>query len=381
MNIIHAAGLLLGMASISYLLIAIWRVLQFQSTAAASPSAPTAVTVMIPVCGATPRLAECLRSCCEQNRAYVQYLFGLHHADDAGRQVIERIMRDHPDADMQLVIDATRIGSNPKVCNLANMYRAARHDVLVMIDSDVIVGPEFLDELLKSFDNETVGAATCLYKGIPESNLASLLGALHINDWFLPSALVDLGWRRMDICFGAVMAVTRQALEAIGGFAALANAVAEDDVLGERVHSAGYEVRLSNYVVGTIVAEANLDQLTQHELRWMRSVRACRPLDHSLSLVVHPLLPTAAMILPQPHPAGIAILSTMITLRCVLNFAVWWRLHTHTPASWWLIGLRELLTFRIWLTSFFSRTMRWGSVDLKAIAGRQMTTQIVEKSL
>ena len=245
-NVLGRIGLALGLASVAYSALALWRVSRFQPRMPSKESISPGVTIMVPVYGATARLEECLRSCLNQDYPILQVVFGVHDEYDAGRHIVERIMRAFPDSDARLVIDSSRIGTNPKVCNLANMYTTARHDIIVMVDSDVIVGPDFLGSLLTSFDSPNVGAVTCLYKGLPQQNVASQLGALHINDWIIPSALVDHGMRKLDICFGAVMAVTRQALESIGGLPALANAVAEDDVLGELIHKAGYAVRINS---------------------------------------------------------------------------------------------------------------------------------------
>jgi ceramide glucosyltransferase len=366
------AGVLLTIASIFYMMLALWQMYRFGCRAASSQGAKPPVTIMLPVYGAPDRLYECLRACCDQDYPEYQVVFGLHRADDAGRKVIERVMREFPQVDMALVVDERRIGSNPKVCNLANMYLSVKHEYIVMVDSDVRVGRDFLASVVSPLTDPAVGAVTCLYNGWPASNLVSVLGAMHVNEWIAPSALVDLDRRPMDMCFGAVMAVSRRSLCAIGGLEALAFAVAEDDVLGQLLSEAGFRIVLSSYVVDTVVSEPDLSSLVQHELRWMRSVRACRPLDHALAVIVHGLLPATLLWLARPTDAALLLLMVLAGLRVALHGLVRQHLHSATPFSVRLVLWREALTFLVWLGSFLSWSMHWGDVKLQATGGRAM---------
>lgn len=380
MSHIHIAGVMLSLACISYLTLAIWRMTRFSEyRQTQSPFQPPA-TIMLPVCGAPPRLYECLRSCCEQDYPVYQVVFGIHRADDAGRSVIERIISEMPHLNATLVVDDARIGSNPKVCNLANMYRAVRHDIIVMVDSDVTVDPAFLKTVIAPLSDPGVGGVTCLYKGNPMANPASRLGAMHINDWLLPSILVDVGMRDMDVLYGAAMIVSRQSLESIGGFPSLASAVAEDDVIGKRLHAAGFRLRLAPYVVSTVVAEDSIESLFEHELRWMRSVRVCRPLAHACALVMHGLLPCSILLLWPHFRAGhLALVLLHALLKHQLDVTASTRLGTGRPAPWRALLVRECLTFSIWLASFTSRTMRWGEHTLLAGKGLEMITHNLDR--
>ena len=203
---------------------------------------------------------------------------------------------------------------------------------------------------------------------------------MNINEWIAPSALVDIGRRPMDMCFGAVMAVTRRSLASIGGLDALAFAVAEDDVLGQLLAEAGYRISLSPYVVETVVAEANFASLLLHELRWMRSVRACRPLDHALAVVVHALGPAALLWLAHPTEAALLLLAILAALRLCLHALVRVRLRAAYPFSPTRVLWRETVTSLVWLGSFLSWSMRWGDTTLRANAGRTMSTAAKEAS-
>jgi ceramide glucosyltransferase len=366
---IVGGGLLAG--GIAYLLLAWWYLLRRLPLSKAVPTHWPPVSVMIPCRGATPRLDECLRSVCRQSYPSVQFVFGLHAADDPARPIIEQIIAEFPNRDMTLVVDTRRIGANPKNSNLANMLPATRHDLLVMVDSDVLVEPDFLSAIIQPLADASVGGVTCLYKATPQPGLASRLGALSINDWFIPSALVDLSRRDMDLCYGAAIAVSRRALEAIGGFTTMADAVAQDYVFGHDLRRAGFGLRLAPTIVETVVGEPGLAALLRHELRWNRAVRAVRPVDHALSIFMNPLLP-AGLLLLAAAPWRVAVGAVLLhqALRIGLHGAL--RVKLALPAAEpWLLPLREILNAIIWALAFLSRRIRWG--DTLLVTGDGLT--------
>lgn len=366
-----AAALFLG--GIAYLALAHYHILNRRARPRAATRECGAVTVMIPAHGAPPRLAECLRSVCSQDYPGMQVVFGLHSSDDPARPVIEAVMAEFPDLDTSLVIDARRVGTNPKNVNLANMLPACRHDILVMVDSDVLVRPGFIASIVAPFSDETVGGVTCLYSGTPADNVTSRLGALYHNDWFIPSVLVDISRRDMDICYGAAIAVTRKALEGVGGFRAMANAVAQDFVMGQMLHTHGFKIKLADSVVSTVVDEPGLGALTRHELRWSRAVRAVRPLEHLLSIFMNPLVPMAALALASwPLPAALAAVAVHLGLRQSLHILVRRRFGVPKVAAW-LVPVREAVNFAVWVRALFGRKVQWGEQVLSTGHGLEMT--------
>jgi ceramide glucosyltransferase len=380
-ELLRLPGYLLALGSIAYLIVALRAVAGFprapRSDAGAAPFLPP-VTVLVPAHGLHPGLYGCLRSICDQRYPEFQVVFGLHTPDDPARAIIERLIAEFPTRDISLVINGRMIGANPKNCNLANIYPKARHDIIVMVDSDVRVGPTFLAGVVAPLTDPGVGGVTCVYKAAAEPNFASALGALAINDWFIPSALVDLDMREIDICYGAAIAVTRKALEAVGGFEAMASAVAQDFVLGQRLTQQGYRIALANDVVETVMAEPNLGSLFRHELRWNRAVRACRPRDHLLSLVMQSLpLATLLLLLPGPAPWAFAPLAVMVGLRIALHYLVRARIPIAGPARPWLVPVRECASFGVWAASFLTRRVRWGARTL--VVGHDYNNMLLAK--
>ena len=201
------------------------------------------VSVLKPVCGAEPGLYECLRSFCEQDWPVYEVIFGAHSEDDPAVAVVRRLIAEFPDRDLRLVIDGALAGPNRKAANLANIFASARHDIIVLSDGDVRVDRDCLASMAAPFAEPSVGAVAAIYKGWAVGGAAARFGALYINDWFVPSVVVDVDLRGIDFVFGAMSAVRRQPLEAIGGFEYLAQCLAEDFSMGRLISRNGVEGR------------------------------------------------------------------------------------------------------------------------------------------
>ena len=328
------------------------------------------VSVLVPVHGAPPGLERCLRSICDQLFPQFQVIFGLHHVEDPARGVIERLIAERPHRDLVLVVDPTMHGANPKNCNLANMYPRARHELLAIIDSDVLAGRSLLASMVAALLHEGAGASTCLYAACPIGRLPATLGALAINDWFLPSTLLHLRLRQLDRCYGAATLVRREALVRIGGFVGMASAVAQDYVLGAALRRAGYRLALAPEIVETTVTETGFAPLLRREQRWSRTLRAYQPVDHALSVVVHGLPIGAALcLLPTPTAVGVSALAGVLLLRTVQHYLLRRRLNLRQRPAPWLIPLRELLSCLVWLSTFWTSTIAWGARRL-SVTGR-----------
>ncbi|HVS76374.1 MAG TPA: bacteriohopanetetrol glucosamine biosynthesis glycosyltransferase HpnI [Steroidobacteraceae bacterium] len=352
----------LGYAVAAWAAVRLWRNNGEQRRAGGgtgSPPRPLPVTVLKPLCGAEPGLDHSLRSLCEQDYgAAVQIIFGVQRPDDPALAVLEVLKRDYPGLDLAVVVDATRHGASAKVSNLINMMRAARHDWLVLADSDVRVPPGYLAAVTAPLADPAVGIVTCPYRGVPRPGLWSLLGALFINDWFIPSVRVAALLGSRAFAFGATIALRRDALDAIGGFRAIADQLADDYRLGELTRRRGLRTVLSDVVVDTWVDERTLRQLVQHGLRWLRTIRIVRPGGYAFSAVTFSL-PVAALgcAMAEGTPVTLSLLAATVAMRLLLHVSV------QAPArSWsriWAIPLSDALGFALWCGAFVTREVQW----------------------
>lgn len=317
------------------------------------------VSLLKPLHGQDRELAENLRSFCRQEYPGMQIVFGVQNADDAALPVVRRLAVEFPAIELVTVVEPGRRGGNRKVANLQNMLPMARHDFLVIADSDMRVAPDYLTAVTAPFSDPTIGLVTCLYRGISAGGIWSDLASLHVNHSFLPQAVVGAALGAGAGCFGATLALKRATLEKVGGFAVLAGELADDHALGAAVRRAGLSVELSPYLVDNVIAEPSLAAMFKHELRWARTIRLVAPLGFVGSILTYPLplalLADALGLLPVTASAllGAAFICRCVTIR--LNDRA---LHL-PPTPLWRVPLRDLLSFGVFIASFFVRTVAW----------------------
>lgn len=303
-------GQLLAEATTVYAIVAAWVGRQRGLPDEAPPPRRFApISVLKPLCGAEPRLLENLAGLCTQDHPAYQLVFGVHADDDPAIEVVRRLRAAFPSCDITLVIDHRTHGRNPKVSNLINLFRAARHDHLVIADSDIAVAPDYLQRLAGPLGDPHVGVVTCLYRGRPVSSFWSRLGTGFIDDWFAPSVRIAHAGGSRRFGFGATLALRRDTLNAIGGFAAVADRLADDFWLAELTRQAGWQTVLSDVVVQTDVTEADFRSLWRHELRWLRTIRSLSGAGfHFLFLTfTWPMLVLACLLAPLPVVIVIAL--------------------------------------------------------------------------
>lgn len=316
------------------------------------------ITVLKPLCGADPELYECLRTCCVQAYPTFQIVCGVRDESDAAVAVVRRLQDEFPNVDLQLIIDRRQHGSNRKVSNLINILPHARYDHLVIADSDVRVPMDHLAALIGPLLEPDVGIVTCSYRGQPRRGLWSLLGSLFINDWFIPSVRVAALMGSRSFAFGVTIAMRREVLEAIGGFSTIADQLADDYRLGQLTRRRGLRTVLSDVVVETCVEERSLADLIRHELRWLRTIRAVRPLGYSLAGITFSL-PVAALgsLLASGARPALIFLAIAAFARVMLHCAG--RKTSTALLQLWALPLADLLGFILWCWGFVTRRVHW----------------------
>jgi len=348
------------LAGIGYTALAIARVRAFREAAARyRPRCAAGVTILKPLHGDEPHLFENLCSFCEQDYPEFQVLFAAADPRDPALEVAREVARRFPRLDITIVDTHGARAANPKIANVLAMMPYARHGLIVVADSDIRVGPAYLHAVASCFDDSRTGAATCVYGGVPNPTLTAQLGAMHVNDHFAPSVLVANALEDLTYCFGATMAVRREVLEQIGGFEALADRLADDYVLGNRVSAAGYRVALVPYAVATRVADESLRALWRHERRWARTIAGQRRIGYAGSVLTY-ALPLATVFYAAARTRSAAAL-------CLIAAAARARLHyearrTFAPGTRpapWLIPLRDALSVAVWASAFFARRVHW----------------------
>lgn len=362
MSVLAGALVALALVAVVYWVLAAACAAAFARRAPAASAFTPPVTVLKPLRGEHPLLYEALRSVCEQDYpAGVQIVFGVGEADDPAAHVVRRLMTEFPALDLALVTDAPPAGANPKVANVAHMYKSARHDVLVLADSDVRVGRDYLRRVVTPLADPQIGLVTCLYRATPVPGLPSALGAMYVNDWFFPAALVAERLGPLAYAFGATVVSRRDVVDELGGIISIGDYLADDYMLGYLVARSGRRVVLSDYVVETIAGERTWRALIQHELRWARTIRSVRPGGYLMSVVTFGVpLSLLAVVAGGVTRVAVAALVANLVVR-VLGRRVCLRAAGAAPRAVdaWLVPVRDVLSLGVWLASFCGRTVRW----------------------
>jgi len=328
------------------------------------PVQPPPVTLLKPLCGAEPGLYEHLRGFCRQDYPHYQIIFGVRDPADPARAIVERLIEEFPSLPIDVVVNPQQHGSNLKVSNLINMLAGARHEFLVMADSDAFVGPDYLGAVTAPLLNPAVGMVTCAYRGVPTDGIWSRLGAMYINEWYVPSVLLAWLFGYQGYVSGQTMCMRKDTLRAIGGLRAIANHLADDHRLGELVSGLGLTIVLSPYIVEGEHDEQNYESLRRHEIRWMRTIRVLRPrsfrmifLSFSFPLALLGLLLTA---IAQPRStAALGLFAITALVRLAFHFAPRLQGKRRLLSDVWLLPVRDLLLCWMWYRSFFTSRVTW----------------------
>ncbi len=321
---------------------------------------PPAVTILKPLHGDEPRLHASLTSFITQDYpAPVQIVFGVSTPDDPARAIVEALQAAHPERDITLVVDDTRHGTSAKMSNVINIAQHIRHPLVILADSDVAAPPDLLARLADALADPAVGIASCLHTGRGDAGFWSMLGAMDISYRFLPSIAVGVATGLARPCLGPVMALRRETLAAIGGFAPFASVLADDYALGQAVRARGLSSVVPPFTVVHSGTESSLTMLARHELRWTRTIYGIDPAGFGGSVITH-CLPLALIgaTLTGFSRAACGVIALALVVRIVLK----WRVdrlagRSSGPLLW--LPLRDFLSFALFLMTFFVNNVDW----------------------
>lgn len=369
--------LLLAAAPFFYYGFASWTGLRFLRRRPDSQIVPDftpPVSILKPVRGVDFASKENFSSFCTQDYPDYEILFAVNDKSDTAVPLIEQLISECPHRKIRLLIGAEALGTNRKVNKLARLAQEAKHDFLVLTDGDVRVGPQFLREVVAPLSNEKIGAVTSFYRSIAEKNLGAELEAIGAASDFFPGVLVGEQTEGVHFALGASIATTKKWLARMGGFAAIASALADDYELGRRISQAGGTVVLSREKVWTMYPAQTVRGFWDHQVRWARTVRLCRPLSYLGLIFTHglPWAVLAAIIAPSLWLRAVYLLGYLL-LRFSMAWIVGvWGVGDQTlRRKWWLVPFRDAIHFFVWLAGFSSNRVVWGGV-VYAIRDGQM---------
>jgi ceramide glucosyltransferase len=325
------------------------------------------ITILKPICGVDRDSYQNLASFCEQDYPNYQIIFAVLETGDPGIEIVQKIIHYFPNLDIQLVIGdcdqlpPITIGLNRKVQNLANAATQAKYDILLIADSDIRVEKDYLQRVVQPLQEEQVGVVTCLYRSLAQGWVA-ILEAVGTATEFPAGVLVSQQLEGIKFAFGSTIVIRKTVLELIGGFTAISDYLADDFQLGYLPAQAGYKVVLSDYVVEHILDTTTLPQSFQRLTRWARGIRLSRPWGY-LGLIFTYGIATSLLflIVTRGSLLGWVMLVITWTVRLIAAWVIGVNLLKDTQAKkfFWLVPLRDLISFGIWCYSFFGNKIEW----------------------
>ncbi len=329
-----------------------------------APAFAPPVSILKPLKGADPALAEALRSHCKQSYSGgFELLCGVAALDDPAASIVRALQAEFPVLPIHLVECSEQLGASGKVSTLVQLARHARHEFLLASDGDILVPPGYLARVMNAFTDSAVGLVTALYRGRAARALWSRLESMTISTDFQPGVLTAIFLERgLHFALGSTLAVRRTALTAIGGFESLLNLLADDYELGARIDRAGFRLALAPVVVETAVPDYRWPAFLAHQLRWLRTVRDSRRLGYLGLIFTHPV--ALAVLAVLASGAGfwslwLLVLALLLRLSLALQVGVGTLGDRQVFRDLWLLPLRDLLAFALWVASFASDQIEW----------------------
>jgi ceramide glucosyltransferase len=333
------------------------------------------VSVLKPLRGLDPDAYENFASFCRQDYAQFEILFAVNDANDPAVPVVQKLIADFPERSIRLFVVTERLGANVKVSNLCRLVQEARHDLLVITDSDVRVEPGYLQSVAAMFRDPGVGGVTALYRGRDNFQFVAAMDCVGSSAAFCGAALVARELEGLKFMMGSTMATTKDRLAEIGGFEAMVDLHSDDYELGRRIAARGHRIELLPEPVWMVFPSQTLDAYLRHELRWAIGIRNIRPGGHFGMLFTHglPWAIAAACVAPS-----VAVGTAFLAAYFVFRFAMAW-----TVGAWglndpvlrrriWLLPLRDLLSFFVWLASFAISRIEWRGSTFTLEKGRMV---------
>ncbi|HYR91624.1 MAG TPA: bacteriohopanetetrol glucosamine biosynthesis glycosyltransferase HpnI [Terriglobia bacterium] len=366
MSILLQALLFIAASSgIAYCFLAFWTAIRFhlRNREASDRNFTPPASILKPLCGLDPHGYESLRSHCIQDYPEYEIIFGVSRFDDPAVPAVERLIQEFPNLSIRLVVCPNVFGMNFKVSNLLQMLPAARHPYLVINDSDICVPRNYLSLVIGPLEDRSVGIVTCLYRGIAGPSIGSRLESLAIEADFIPGVLCARQLEKgIHFAMGSTMAFRREVLKLVEGLRSIADYLADDYEFGRRVSNAGLRVELADCIVEHYLPGYSWSEFFQHQLRWARTIRSCRPEGYAALILTLPLPWSVFALAAAPSMRlGWIFVIVSLVLRLMVMFASGFLVLRNRQVfrNLWLLPIRDFVSLLIWVLSYAGNGIVW----------------------
>jgi ceramide glucosyltransferase len=327
------------------------------------------VTILKPLCGIDQGTYTNLASFCQQNYPQYQIIFSVRSSTDPSIEVIEKLIQQFPEIDINLLVKDQIIGANLKISNLANAVTIAKYDILVIADSDIRVGSEYLKTVIQPLQDQKVGVVTCLYRSTAQG-IATILEAICTATDFQAGILVSKQLEGIKFALGSTIVIRKTTLAKIGGFAVVADYLADDYQLGYLPTQIGEKVVLSNYIVEHGLGHSSLLDSINRQIRWARCIRVSRPWGYGGLIFTFGTISSLLLLITNSGSIfSWLVFSITFLMRLIMAWLIGVKLlnDSVTKKYFWLIPIADIVRFIIWCCGFFGNTIKWRGTKFKLV--------------
>ena len=347
-------------ASVIYCVLAIVAAVTYRKSGAPGLREFPPVSVLRPMAGDRDNTEAGLRTVFEQDYpADYEIILGAASPDDAAVPIARRLMAEHPERAARLIFTGDSPHPIRKVWQLRALWEEARHETIVMADSDIRWAPDCLKTVVSELAQHGVGLVTCPYRAIAGPSPWSQMEALGLNADFISGMLTARMLIGMDYAIGCTIATRRSAIDAIGGLGDVQPYLSEDFVIGNRMHASGRTVILSRSVIEHYIGNDAMADVWRHRLRWARGSRRSRPLGYLGEVFTRPAVPAVALWLLAPEWGWLAALALAMRLALVWMATVRVLADREIRRRWWLLPAEDVAAFATWMLGFFGNKLVW----------------------
>ncbi|WP_282420995.1 glycosyltransferase [Polyangium sp. 15x6] len=349
-----------ALSSIGMTVASQWAALRILGRAPSRERPTPPITILKPLKGVDDGLRENLLSFASQKYPTYEVLLGAEDAEDPALAVAREVMARVPHAPFRIIHCPRRTGMNPKVSILEALAARARHEHVLISDSNVRVGPGYLGAMAAELADPRVGLVTSVIVGTGEGSLGAALENLHLNSFIVRSTLSANVFLGHACVIGKSMLLRLGDLAAVGGFASVRDVLAEDYLLGKAFQEAGFRVALSTEPVRTVNERWRLDRFVSRHIRWTQMRRRV----HLGSYLIEPLFNPVPLLLVLSLVAGGALAWAALlglALKMALDVALWSRMRGE-GMSWrcaFLVPFKDVLATWTWVVGGLRRTVDW----------------------
>ena len=329
------------------------------------------ISILKPLKGLDDDLLDNLVSFCNQDYPDYEIIFCLEEANDPALKLAEKIKKMYPNKKISIVIKEGEYALNPKVNNLITAYRKSQFPFFLISDSDVRVDKDYLAEIIKYMEDPNVGLVSNLIRGIDSRTIGALLENLHLNSFVIGNVALLTTFFKIPVVVGKSMLIRKKQFEEIGGFDVVKNVLAEDYVIGERMHKKGARIITSGHVINAVNHSRTMKQFLKRHARWGNLRWKLGVIGYVAEIISNAVfIACLSLVVLGPTPRSIALAVAVFFLKIMGDYALGKRIRSaHRCFHYCISPFKDIIIGFIWFVPFISRTVMWRRHKYKITKG------------